>query len=305
VKRAVRATRGVQEWPVTSQPQCPMPAATTPSFLTRVRQNLAAFHPMERQLAEFVLDFPGDLASYAASELAALAGVSNATVTRFIKRLGYRHYDEARRQVREERGAGSPLFLASRVAAVENRFGASLARSHDNLQRTLARLHPNDIDNIARELLEARKIWIMGLRSSQSFASYFRWQMFQIKEDSLVVPHSGDTLGQYTASIQPQDVVVVFALRRRPASLHDVVEHVVRSGAKVLYISDELLARQAGLTWHIYCSCASDSPLDDHAAVIGVCHLLASRAIELAGPRERARLTAIEASHDALRELVA
>jgi DNA-binding MurR/RpiR family transcriptional regulator len=69
-------------------------------------KTLPRFTRMERQLAEFVLDFPGDLPSYAASELAALAGVSNATVTRFIKRLGYLHYDDARRQVREARGAG-------------------------------------------------------------------------------------------------------------------------------------------------------------------------------------------------------
>jgi DNA-binding MurR/RpiR family transcriptional regulator len=274
------------------------------SFLTRVRQNLATFHPMERQLAEFVLDFPGDLASYAASELAALAGVSNATVTRFIKRLGYRHYDDARRQVRAERGSGSPLFLASRGVTDENRFDAGLQRSQDNLQRTLARLDPADIERIAGALLGARKIWVAGFRSSQSFASYFRWQMFQVKEDTFLLPNAGDTLGQYTASMTPADVVVVFALRRRPAGLHEVVEQIVRSGAQVLYISDEQVARQAGLAWHLYCSCASDRPLDDHVAVIGLCHLLAARVFELAGPRERARLTAIEASHDALHELL-
>ncbi|MBK9574021.1 MAG: hypothetical protein IPO43_15455 [Rhodoferax sp.] len=44
--------------------------------------------------------------------------------------------------------------------------------------------------------------------------------------------------------------------------------------------------------------------MDDHGAVIGICHLLTSRVFELAGPRERARLTAIEASHDALHELL-
>ena len=91
-----------------------MTADSPTLFLARVRQNLAAFHPMERKLAEFVLDFPGDLASYAANELASLAGVSNATVTRFIKRLGYLHYEDARRQVRQERGTGSPLFWSRR-----------------------------------------------------------------------------------------------------------------------------------------------------------------------------------------------
>jgi DNA-binding MurR/RpiR family transcriptional regulator len=276
---------------------------TATSFLTRVRQNLSSFHPMERQLAEFVLDFPGDLPSYAASELAALAGVSNATVTRFIKRLGYRHYEDARRQVRMERGTGSPLLLASRSAKVENRFNASLARSLDNLQRTYARLDAGGIDEIARALLAARKLWICGLRSSQSFASYLRWQMFQLKAETHILPHAGDTLGQYTASMSAQDVVVVFAVRRRPAVLSALVARMVASGARVLYISDEQVPRLPGLAWHLYGACESDSPLDDHVAVIGICHLLASRVMELAGPRERERLTAIEESHDALHEL--
>ena len=259
---------------------------------------------MERKLAEFVLDFPGDLASYAANELASLAGVSNATVTRFIKRLGYLHYEDARRQVRQERGTGSPLFLASRSAGGANPFSASLERSHDNLKRTLARLNPADIDRMAKALLGARKIWVTGFRSSQSFASYFRWQMFQVKEDIALMPNAGDTLSQYAASMTAKDVVVVFAVRRRPAGLNEVVTQMLRSGAKVLYISDEQVARYEGLAWHVYCSCESERPLDDHVAVISICHLLASRVIELAGPRERARLTAIEASYDTLHELL-
>jgi len=274
-----------------------------PSFLSRVRQNLPAFHPMERQLAEFVLDFPGDLASYAARELAGLAGVSNATVTRFIRRLGYRHYEEARLQVRDERGAGSPVFLTRRGGPAVPLFDSHLERSQANLQRSFARLDPQVLDTIAHALLKARKLWVIGFRSSQSFASYFRWQLFQVKEEIEVVPQAGDTVSQYTASMTARDVVVVFALRRRPAGLQEVIGHVLASGAEVLYLSDEPQPAREGRGWNLYCASDSDSPLDNHVAVIGLCHLLVSRVIELAGPRERARLQAIEASYDRLREL--
>ena len=257
---------------------------------------------MERKLAEFVLDFPGDLPSYAASELAKLAGVSNATVTRFIKRLGYLHYEDARLQVRKERDLGSPLFLASRSKTVENRFTASLNRSQDNLQRTFARLDSNTVDQIAQALFSAPRVWVCGQRSSQSFASYLRWQIFQLKADTHLFPHPGDTFGQYTASIGPKDVVIVFGIRRRPAYLGALIDQIVAIGARVLYISDEQVPRQAGLTWHLFCACDSDSPFDDHVAVMGLCHLLVSRLMELADPRERARLTAIETHHDALQE---
>ena len=63
--------------------------STDRSFLFRVRDALDDLHPAERRLGEFVCDFPGELASYSASDLARLAQVSNATVTRFVRRLGY------------------------------------------------------------------------------------------------------------------------------------------------------------------------------------------------------------------------
>ncbi len=280
-----------------------MSPSSAPSFLSRVRQRLPDCPPVERRLAEFVLDFPGDLASYTASELAKLAGVSNATVTRFIRRVGYEHFEAARLQVRAERSAGSPLYLASRRQSADTPFGSQLGRSQDNLQRTLARLTPEAVADMAAACLVARKVWVVGLRSSQSFATYFRWQLFQLKEAVQTLPTAGDTLGQYLASIQPADVVVVFALRRRPAVLHTLTQRLIGQGARVLCISDQQLPSHAGLAWHVYCACEADTPLDDHTAVAAVCHLLLSAVLEQAGPAERARLSAIETSHDALQEL--
>jgi hypothetical protein len=46
------------------------------SFVGRIRDILHDLSPSERRLAEFALDFPGDLAGYTASELASLAHVS-------------------------------------------------------------------------------------------------------------------------------------------------------------------------------------------------------------------------------------
>lgn len=59
------------------------PVTKDRSFLYRVRQALPDLRPAEKRLGEFVCDFPGELASYSAQELAALAHVSKATVTRW------------------------------------------------------------------------------------------------------------------------------------------------------------------------------------------------------------------------------
>lgn len=260
------------------------------SFLARVHESLPKLHPTERKLAEFILEFPGELASYSASELARLAGVSNATVTRFIKRLDYRNYDEARRQAREEKQTGSPLFLADRAAGIEKLFEAHVEQGQDNLRRTFAKLGELQVAAIAQALQSARKVWVIGFRSSQAIANYFCWQIFQVKEDIQVVPRSGDTLGEYFASIRPDDMVVIFGLRRRPAQLRDIVAQAATSGATVLYITDDQVAAQGNVTWHIRCACTAPGLLDNHTAVIALCHLLANHVLEISGAAGRDRL---------------
>lgn len=90
----------------------PAPATRPPrSFIGQVRQLLDRLPPTERRLGEFVLTFPGDLAGHAASELAAMVGVSNAIVTRFIRRLGCASYEEARRHARAASESGPAPFM--------------------------------------------------------------------------------------------------------------------------------------------------------------------------------------------------
>lgn len=275
----------------------------SPSFLTRVRESIPDLHPTEKRLAEFVLDFPGELASYAASELARLAGVSNATVTRFIRRLGYSSYEAARRHVREEKESGSPLFLADRtIEGGRSRYEDSIEQGQENLRRTFARLSERTIDEIVTSLLAARKVWVTGFRSSQSLATYLQWQIFQVKEDIQVIPAPGTTYGEYIASMSKKDLVIVFGLRRRPARLRKILAQITESGARVLYITDGQLAHNPNVTWHVQCACAGPGPLDNHVAVIALCHLLANNAIERSGPAGRERLAAIEAAHTELGE---
>jgi DNA-binding MurR/RpiR family transcriptional regulator len=82
-----------------------------------------------------------------------------------------------------------------------------------------------------------------------------------------------------------------------------ILELVRKSGAKLLYITDEGVAPMASVTWHFRCQTLAPGPLFNHMAVMGVCHLLATRAIELAGAAGRARLRAIESLNDSLEEL--
>ncbi len=87
------------------------PPIATDTLSARIKQALDQLPKAEKQLAGMILQSPGQMASYSASEMARMAGVSNATMSRLVQRLGYDSYEQMRRLAREGMRCGSPLLF--------------------------------------------------------------------------------------------------------------------------------------------------------------------------------------------------
>jgi DNA-binding MurR/RpiR family transcriptional regulator len=274
------------------------------SFLARVQEALPGLHPAERKLGQMLCDFPGELASYSAAELAGLAEVSTATVSRFVRRLGYTSYEEARINARKERETGSRLYLDTRDLPDERRsLDAHFNQYVQNIEQTAANVDDAMISEIVDALLIARRTWTIGFRASHPFAAYLRWQLLQVLEFVDVIPGGGETMGEYLVSFRETDVAIVFGLRRRVSETEALLEEIRQKGARVLYITDESVSKRADVTWHIRCATTSPGPLFSHVAVAAICHLLVDLTIARAESVGRLRLREIEAIHEALSEL--
>jgi len=274
------------------------------SFLTRVADALPGLHPSERKLADLVLDFPGEMAGYTATEIAGLADVSNATVSRFVRRIGYGSYDEARRAVRDEQQAGTALLrFASSGPAAEGAVDAHRAQSHLNLDRTYAQMDDAPVDSLARALLAAPRVWTIGFRAGQSMAQYLGWQLSHVLPDVCVLPRAGETLAESTASVAAQDVVVLIALRRNARLSQAVAEVATDAGARLAVLEDRPAPGTAKATWRLTCVTSASGPLMNHVGCMAVCNLIAARTIELSGAQGRRRMARIEQAHRRFDEL--
>jgi DNA-binding MurR/RpiR family transcriptional regulator len=261
-------------------------------------------HRSERRLAEAILHFPGPIASYTATEIAQMAGVSNATVTRFVRKLGYGSFEEARQAVRAEQDAGTALWRVGREGGPpDGQIARHLEQSQRNLERSLARLDEAEIGDLVSAMIIADRIWVIGLRAGQPFARYLCWQILQVRGAVQTLPRDGETLSESLAGIGSGDCVIVFALRRTPRRFEALLGLLAETGARTALIGDLPDLEAMPAHWRLNCSTAGAGPLFDHAGVMAVAGLLASSAIERSGASGRARLTAIEAMHDSLDEL--
>lgn len=274
------------------------------SFVRRVRSRLDGLSTTERQLANFLLEFPGELASYAGNELAELAAVSPSTVSRFIRRIGYENYEEARRHVRAEQQSGSPLLQSATDARKRGNLVAThLQQSQSNLANTFARLSDAQMAEVAKAIIGAGQVLIFGSRSSHAFAVYLRWQIIQVVPRVTALPGAGETLAEHLAGITERDCVIVFGTRRQTRQMGIVLQAASQAGARIVFISDQSSPDYASATWSLQCDCRGPGLLDNHAAVMSLCDLIATLVIEASGSAGRKRLAAIELAHEAFGEL--
>lgn len=279
-----------------------MEQPSSKSFLSRVQGALQDMHPQERRLADLVLNFPGRLAGYSASEIAQLANVSNATVSRFIRKIGYQSFDEARQAVRGEQESGAAFLRLEQAADSSSASVASyLEQSQDNLRVTLSELNPADIDALARAISTAPRVCILGFRSGQPFARYLGWQVSQLPVNVSVLPRDGETLAESLSLIGSEDCVILFALRRVSNITARIHKALAQRGIKVTIIGDAAQGFDAYRQFH--CVTAAQGPLFNHVAVMAVCNLLATRVIELADLDGHAHMRDLEKWHSELDQL--
>jgi DNA-binding MurR/RpiR family transcriptional regulator len=282
----------------------PTLAAATKPLTAEIRTRYDTLSRSERRLADAILDFPGELASYSATELAGLAGVPKATVTRLVHRLGFASFEAARLASRSASDGGSPLYRLRQDdgAVPAPAWSAHLERCLGNIERLQP--DPAALDAAIEALAKARSVWLVGYRNNQYLAGYARWQFIQVRDRVHLLPGAGETLGESLASLGAGDLLVVLAIRRRVPVLARVMAAATAAGAEILWIGDSHSPDAAvGATWRFACETLSLAPLDNHVAPMALLHLLSAGLLDRMGAPGRRRLAHIEALHEDLDEL--
>lgn len=272
-----------------------------------IAKHYDALPTAERKLADTVLEFPGELAAYTATELAEIAGVSKAAATRFFKRLGFNHFEEARRLARDSKNWGSPLYLQSKdeqPQSADQRIAHYLDEEQQNLRKTYHSATLSELDVICEQLVKAKRVWLLGYRNSHYIASYARWQFIQFRSDVHLLPaNAGETMAEYIADLRPDDVVIVIGVRRRVDPLINIMQAIKQTNAPILYLTDPTASKTSAYArWTIKIPVSSSFLFDSYTALMSFTRLLAIETFRASGESGRKHLKNIESIHDTLNE---
>ena len=185
-----------------------------------------AKHPLttaEMHVVHYVNENIAKIASLSINDIAEGAFVSNATVSRAIRKCGFSSFIAAR------------FHLAQKYAATDNQVQANrvLAECYEECVRTVEMINVNDIQAAAQHIIRAPRVILLTRSISRGVAEYFCVQLISLKCNSMVICDS-EIMERVDEFLKPDDMIIVLTLYNTTPDLTEAVKRARKAGCFVV-----------------------------------------------------------------------
>ncbi|GAB1482319.1 MurR/RpiR family transcriptional regulator [Treponema sp.] len=138
------------------------------SCIYKIHELLPGLSNKERQIADYILVAPQESVNPSIEELADRIGVSDSTLFRFVRKLGYGGYQEFRIALATESVDPQHRVYEAELNTIDEQSAMSIVFKTNilALERTMATLDTHDLQLAAENLISARRITFYGLGGS-------------------------------------------------------------------------------------------------------------------------------------------
>jgi len=216
---------------------------------TGIRKRLVSlmgtFSKSQKRIAQYILDNFDKAPFMTASRLANEVDTSESTVVRFAIELGFEGYPEMSKVMQEQ--ARNSLTSVQRLKMPNNMIDKNdvlksvLKADALRIRETLDEVDKYTFNTIVEKLLEAKKIYIVGVRSSAALAMYMGFYFNLVFENvQLVQTASGSEVFEQILNIGEGDVIVGISFPRYSKRTSKAMEYSGKKGAYVVAITDSI-----------------------------------------------------------------
>jgi DNA-binding MurR/RpiR family transcriptional regulator len=218
----------------------------TTDLAHRIALVYAALKDAQRRAADFVLQNPLETATMTIEGLAERSGASTATVTRFVRSLGYAGYSEFRAALSEAlRLAMAPVdSFADAHSTKSSAFATFVTALKDqaaNLDETLAAVDEQTCSQAMDVLLRARRIFIVGSGASHHVAAHLDEGLTLYLDANVIFASSrggAEKAVRHLMNVGPDDLVLAISLPRYSRGTVDLAKLAKNRRATVMALTD-------------------------------------------------------------------
>jgi DNA-binding MurR/RpiR family transcriptional regulator len=239
----------------------------------RLLQHQHSFTKAERKVAAWLEPNVETLAFRTVNAVAAASEVSEATIVRFARKLGFDSYTAMQRAA--QASLQRQYSLSDKLQHVlETEGDGPLERAYrrdiDNLRRTYERIDAVEFTSAVRTLAHAHRVMVVGLRASAGSATYLAFALQLVRPRVTLVRHEVDDVHEQLLDADPGDALLVVSVAKPARRTVEVArEAKERRGMAVVAITSSRVSAVASLADHALMVSATGT-FNSYAAVASV-----------------------------------
>ena len=212
-------------------------------LLSVLARGSSKFSKGQRVIAKYILNNYDKAAFMTAGKLGRIVGVSEYTVVRFAAELGYDGYPSMRKALQEM--IRNRLTSVQRIEVAKSMIDDTdlvksiIGSDMQNLQATLELLENDSFNKLVDSIVEAKNIYIVGMRTSTSLATFLGLYLNLLRDNVNVVHDTAASeIYEQIIRISTGDLFIGISFPRYSSHTVDAMQFATKMGAKTAAITD-------------------------------------------------------------------
>lgn len=223
--------------------------------LQLIQKNMSTFSKGQKRIAAFIQESYDKAAFMTASKLGKTVNVSESTVVRFAAELGYDGYPAMQKALQEM--IRNKLTSIQRIEVANDRYADHdvlsmvMQSDIDKIRLSLEEVSRTDFSGAVDAIVEAKRIYILGVRSSVAVTSLLGFY-FNLIFDNVVQVHSNSASEMFEQLLRvgEGDVVIGVSFPRYSRRTVQAMNFAKDRKARVIAITDSAASPLAATATH-------------------------------------------------------
>lgn len=213
--------------------------------ITRINEHYGKMSKGQKAISAFIYDHYDQAVFMTAARLGETVGVSESTVVRYAMFIGYNGYPEFQRDLED--------WVQNKINSVQ-KIGAKYGKSTqpeiltsvlqadiEKLQDTIQKLDPVAFETAVDIILEAKTVYVMGVRSCEPLAEFLNFYLNMIRGSVVLLKTTSisETFEQMIR-IDGQDAMIGISFPRYSMRTLKAMEFANDRNAKVITVTDSV-----------------------------------------------------------------
>ena len=224
-------------------------------IISRMNENFIKMSKGHKAIAAFISDHYDEAAFMTAAKIGQTVGVSESTVVRFASGLGYDGYPEFQKaladwvqsKLNRVQKMDAKYKNNSQAEVLHSVLSADIEKIHD----TMTNLDPGAFNDAVDIILNAKHVYVVGLRSCEPLADFLQFYINMIRGDVILLKTTSVTeLFEQMIRIDEKDCIIGISFPRYSMRTLKAMQFAKDRRAKVITITDSIYSPM-----NLYSSC--------------------------------------------------